>query len=288
VTKAPPGTAPPHHALGRGVLVGEMCPEGAAGRPGVAPMFVRGVEWKDDADDVEEPLARNAIRQLAVLGENGQRAGVFTVMGTADVGLGADVAIGSYIGGSPCARPIDTSGAKAADDPACTAATHGCGLAVAPVIPGVDAYGTPTADDDAPAPPTGTACIAGDTLVVDIDGDGAAETFSMPAFLDPVRAPADEVTSVATAAPPCKGSFAHFSARVDAGGEPGAGAPDPKYKVEIDLLGVADVDGDGRKELFVAFRYPDRRTVAVYSATSMASRLDLVAEALPWQGAPQP
>jgi hypothetical protein len=267
-----------------------MCPAGAAGRAGVVPMFVRSADWKDDPDEVEEPLARNAIRQLAVMGEDGGRAGVFTVMGAADVGIGMDVAIGAYTGASPCAQPAQTGG-KATDDPACVAATHGCGLAIAPIEPGQDAFGGPApADtgDELAVPPVGTACVAGDTLVVDIDGDGAAETYSLPAFLDQVRAPAEEVSAVPTAAPACKGSFARWSARVDAGGEPGAGAPDPRYRVDIDLLGVADVDGDGRRELFVAFRYPDRRAVVVYSALSSAGRLEKVGEALPWQSTPQP
>jgi hypothetical protein len=282
--------APARGPIGRGVFVGEMCPAGAAGRPGVVPMFVRTAEWKDDPDDVEEPLVRSAIRELAVVGEDGGRAGVFSVMGAADVGIGMDVAIGSYAGGSPCARPAQAGG-KPADDPACVAATHGCALAIAPIAPGQDAYGGPAPQDlaeDVAAPPVGAACVAGDTLVVDIDGDGAAETYSLPAFLDPVRAPADEVSAVPTAAPACKGSFARWAARVDAGGEPGAGAPDPRYRVEIDLLGVADVDGDGRRELFLAFRYPDRRAVVVYSATSSAGRLEKVGEALPWQSTPSP
>ncbi len=289
-TGAGRGSATPNEIPARGVLVGEMCPEGAAGRPGVDPLFVRGMEWKDDASDVEEPLIRNTVRQFAVLGEDGRRAGIFTVMGTADVGLGGDVAIGSYAGASTCALPPDVHGRKAADDPACVAATRGCGLAVAGLVRGQDAFGGagPSGDlDDAPVPLIGTSCIAGDSLIVDIDGDGAAETFSLPGFLDAVRAPAEEVLAVATAAPPCEGSFSHWKARVDAGADPGA-TPDPKYKVELDVVGIADVDGDGRGEVFVAFRYPDRRTLAIYSATATPARLELVGESLPWQGTPQP
>jgi len=283
------GAAPVRAPIAHGVFVGEMCPAGAAGRPGVVPMFVHGGDWKDDPDDVEEPLGRNAIRQLVVMSEDGGRAGLFQVMGAADIGIGMDVAIGSYAGASPCAKPAP-GGGKAVDDPACVAATHDCGLAIALIAPGQDAYGGPSPADlpeGVEPPPTGTACVAGDTLVVDIDGDGAAETFSLPAFLDAVRAPADEVTAVPTAAPACKGSFTRWAAHVDAGADPGAAA-DPRYRVEIDLLGVADVDGDGRAELFLAFRYPDRRAVVVYSASSSAARLEKVGEALPWQSTPQP
>src|SRR5678816_3556970 len=31
----------------RQVLVGEMCPQGAGGRPAVAPLIMRGVSWVD-------------------------------------------------------------------------------------------------------------------------------------------------------------------------------------------------------------------------------------------------
>jgi len=274
------GSAAADHqpALGREVLIGEMCPDGAAGGPGVAPLFVRGVDWSDAPADVSEPLARNAVRQFAVLGLDGKRAGVFTVMGVADVGLPQDVAVGSYAGASPCAGPAPASGGKRVDDPACVAAQHGCGLAIAPVVPGHDAYGEL---DTTAAPPAGTACVAGDTLAVDIDGDGTAETFALSQFLDPVRAPAEEVTARSMTAPPCTGRFAWFPARVDTGADPGE-TPDPRYRVELDVVGVADVDGDGRREVFIGFRYPDRRTLAVYSATSTPARLERVGEALPW------
>src|SRR5687768_3903488 len=84
---------------GRGVLVGEMCPEGAGGRPAVAPLLVRGVGWSDDADDVASHLERSA-RSFAVLGVDGKRAGVFEVLGVADAGLPGNVAIGGYVGRS--------------------------------------------------------------------------------------------------------------------------------------------------------------------------------------------
>jgi hypothetical protein len=49
------------------------------------------------------------------------------------------------------------------------------------------------------------------------------------------------------------------------------------------LLGVVDVDGDGRFELVLVYHYEDRRTIAVYSAVSSPVRLELVGEAIPWQ-----
>jgi hypothetical protein len=52
--------------------------------------------------------------------------------------------------------------------------------------------------------------------------------------------------------------------------------------VTIDLLGVVDLDADGRHELVLAFRYPESRTLAVYSALHQAGRLELVGEAVSW------
>jgi hypothetical protein len=277
---APARRLPPLHnsAQARGVLVGEMCPTAAAGRAGIAPLFVHDLDWSDDADEVAEPLTRGAVRQFDVLGQSGGRAGIFTVMGAADVDLATDVAIGSYSGASACAV---AGSDPPTDDPACVAAQHGCGLAIAPIVPGRDAYSELA---DLPAAAIGTACVTGDALAVDIDGDGAVETYPLAQFLDPVRAPADEITAAPIAAPACKGRFAWFDARVDSGVEPGA-APDPRYAVSIDVVAVVDLDGDGRRELVVAFRSPDHRSLVVYSARMTAARLERVGEALPWQAA---
>ena len=49
------------------------------------------------------------------------------------------------------------------------------------------------------------------------------------------------------------------------------------------LLGVVDLDGDGRKEIVLALRFPTVRTIVVYSATSSPQRLELVGEAQSFQ-----
>ena len=64
--------------------------------------------------------------------------------------------------------------------------------------------------------------------------------------------------------------------------EPGK-PPDAKAVVMLDLLGVVDLDGDGRKELVIALRFPTVRTIVVYSATSSPQRLELVGEAQSFQ-----
>jgi len=256
---------------GRGVLVGEMCPQGAAGKPAVAPLLVRGVGWSSDTDDLEDTLAR-AVHAFAVLGVDGKRAGVFEVLGAADAGLREDVAIGSYVGRAPCVPYTKDGGAPA--DAACVAATKGCGLAIATV----DA--SARTGTEVPDLAVGGACASGDALVVDIDSDGAPESFKFRAFVDPVRAPADEVLAEPVVGASCT---PRFSVPAHVVKPPKEDGPDDKrYHVTIDLLGVVDLDGDGRFEVVLAYRYPEGRTFAVYAAQHQAGRLELVGEAVPW------
>ena len=46
----------------------------------------------------------------------------------------------------------------------------------------------------------------------------------------------------------------------------------------MDVLGVADLDGDGRREVILALRFPTVRTIVVYAATESAQRLELAGE----------
>jgi hypothetical protein len=259
--------APP----GRGVLVGEMCPQGAAGRPAVAPLLVRGVGWSADPDDVAAALERSA-RAFAVLGHDGTRAGIFEVLGAAEIGLASEVAIGSYAGRSPCAPATHDGGAE--PDAACTRATGGCGLAIASIEPGGDGVTLPEVV-------AGAACAAGGSLVVDVDGDGVPEAFTIAQFVDAERAPAEEVTATLVAAPSCTEAFAIYGLVVAPPPEAGV-ADDPRYHVTLDVIAVADLDGNGRREVVISFRYPHGRTIALYSAVRHAGRLDLVGEAEPW------
>lgn len=261
-------------APGRGVLIGEMCPEGAAGRPAVAPLLVRGVGWSDDADDVANQLER-AARSFAVLGVDGRRAGIFEVLGVADAGLPTDVAIGSYIGRSPCVPFSEAGGAPA--DPACVAATGGCGLAVAAIDSGAGSF-----EVEIPDVATGAGCVSGESLQVDIDGDGASEAFPIADFVDGVRAPAEEVIAAPMVGAACTPSFAQYGLVISPPPEPGV-ADDPRYHVTLDIVGIADLDADGRHELVVSFRYPEGRTLALYSAIHQSGRLELIGEAVPWQ-----
>jgi hypothetical protein len=252
----------------RAVLIGEMCPGGAAGGPGVLPMFVRAATWSAGVQDVSAPVARRSVRQLSVMAWDGRRAGIFSVVGTASAGLERDVAVGAYAGASPCARPA--SGGEMYS--ACVDAQAHCGLALGVLEPGGGPGARPFDEEPEPAAlPVGGACLAGAYLLVDIDGDGVLEAYPAAAFLDPSRAPADEVLAVPRGAAACEPAFAWR--HVIKPGDSGRG---------MDLLGVVDIDGDGRRELIMSYHHAGRRTWAVYSALSSSGRLDLVGEAAAW------
>jgi hypothetical protein len=265
---APQKTTP--GGQGRAVLVGEMCPEAAAGRPGIAPLMVHGVQWSDDAEAVADPIERGVTSQFSVLGYDGARAGVFEPLGAADAGLPQEVAAGTYVGASPCTR--DAGKGARAEDVACNQAMRGCGIAVAEVGHG---------DEPAPSIEPGGACMAGDQLVIDVDGDGRIEAFPITSFLDGVRAPADEVNAAPQASSTCTARFSIYGLKLAPGMDPGQPV-DPRYQVDVDIVGVADFDGDGRREVAIALRYPESRTIVMYSAPSMATRLEQVGESVSW------
>ena len=147
--------APPHKRepsqdrAGRQVVVGELCPKAADGRPAVAPLLLHTTQWIDTVADVTGVVERGSTPRFAAYGIDGKVAGVFETVGLADLTLGQSVAAGTYVGGSPCSA--DAGGNPRVDDPACVRATSGCGLAVAEI----------TRPDDPPSTPayqTGGAC----------------------------------------------------------------------------------------------------------------------------------
>src|SRR5262245_12515902 len=50
--------APKPLRAGRQVIVGELCPRGAAGRPAVAPLLMHTTQWVDTANDVTGAVER--------------------------------------------------------------------------------------------------------------------------------------------------------------------------------------------------------------------------------------
>jgi hypothetical protein len=272
-TVAKPQRAPVASRGGRQVVVGEICPRGAAGRPAVAPLLMRTMAWSDAVADVTGAVERGAVPRFVVFGVDGKIAGTFETVGLAEIALGQSVASGSYAGGAPCSS--DAGQGQRTDDPTCAAATNGCGLAVAEI----------TRPDDPPVTPayqTGGACLTGDAIAVDIEGDGAAQSFPLSGVLDGIRGPAQEWSATRSAKTPCIPKFTLYDVRLAPEAAPGK-SPDAKAVVMLDLLGVIDLDGDGRKELVIALRFPTVRTVVVYSASNSPERLELVGEAQSFQ-----
>ena len=133
----------------------------------------------------------------------------------------------------------------------------------------------PFGEDPDPADPAeGTACVVDGKLLVDIDGDGYDEAYPTSAFVTVARAPAEEVVAVARGTSHCQ--VRQFALR---GVVPAA---DPRDWRGLDVVGVADFDGDGRREIVAVYQYQGRRTWALFSASESVARLDRVGEAVPW------
>jgi hypothetical protein len=262
----------------RQVVVGEMCPQGAGGRPAVAPLVMRTVQWSDRADEVGAAVERGSVPRFLVFGTDGKPAGAFDTLGLVDVAGGAPVASGTYTGASPCTYEVGVkvgSTSTRAEEPKCGPVTAGCGLAV----------GDLTRPGDAPDMPpfaTGGACVTGDQLAVDIDGDGRIESFPIAGVLDGIRGPAQEWTASPTATATCKPQFQLYDIKLAAQADGGKGI-DQKSIVSMDVLGVLDLDGDGRNELVIALRFATVRSIVVYTATQSAERLELAGEAQSFQ-----
>ena len=250
------------------IVVGELCPQGAGGRPAIAPLMMRTVSWNDTATEVSAVVERGSVPRWVVFGTDGKSAGAFDTLGVADVGMPQAVAVGTYVGASPCTS--DAGNGQRTEDPACGAATQSCGVAV----------GGLTRPDDPPETPklaTGGACMSGDALAVDIDGDGVIESFPLASLLDSVRGPAQEWSAAPLAGAACAPKFELYDLKLVRPPEPGKPV-DPKSIVGLDVLGVIDLDGDARKELVLALRFPTVRTIVVYTSSGSAQRLELAGE----------
>jgi len=259
---------------GRQVMIGELCPTGAGGRPAIAPLVMRTVAWVDGASDVQAVIERGGVPRFSVFGVDGKVAGIFDTLGLADIAPTQSVATGTYVGASPCTS--DAGKGDRTEDPACGPATAGCGIAVGEL-------GRP--DDPPPIPnwATGGACLSGDAIAVDIDGDGTIESFPLAGILDNIHSPAEEWTAAPTAGATCKPTFQLYNVRLAPPPEPGQKKIDPKQIVGLSVLAVVDVDNDGRKELVIALEFPTIRTIVVYTATGAPTRLELAGEGQPFQ-----
>ena len=261
----------PLFAPGRGVMLGEMCPQAPAGRPGVLPVFLNRATWGEGGKALHEAIERRHARQFSVYGWSGQRVGLFSVAGMASRG-DQRFAIGSYAGASPCVNGTLARG-SAEPNAACVSAQGHCGLAVAELEPSGGFEARPHDEDRKPSVfAIGGACVDKGHLVVDVDGDGRTEAFALTQFVGEGHHPAPEMSAVGSGEFSCVPQFAVASAM----------APGGRHWRGLDILGVLDIDGDGRFEVVAVLRFPSTRTWALYSARQMATRLDLVGEATPW------
>jgi hypothetical protein len=172
------------------------------------------------------------------------------------------------VGSPPCTA--DAGKGARADEPRCAAALAGCGLAVAELL-------RPDDDVETPKFATGGACLSGDAIAVDIDGDGVVESFPLAGVLDGIRGPASEWSAAPTAGATCKPQFQLYDIKLIRAPDPGKPI-DTKSMVVLDVMGVLDLDGDGRHELVVALRFPTVRTILVYTAAGSPQRLEAAAE----------
>jgi hypothetical protein len=254
---------------GRQVMIGEMCPQGAGGRPAVAPLIMRGVGWNDSASEVAATVERGSVPRFFVLGVDGKQAGIFDTLGLVEVGINQPVASGTYVGASPCTYAAGGNGDRA-EDPKCGPVTKSCGIAVGEIARPDEAAATMKLD-------TGGACMSGTEIAVDIDGDGRIESFPLGGALDGIRAPAAEWLASPSSTATCSPTYQIYDQTLTP--EPRPGKAPEKATVTIDVLGVIDLDGDGRKELVLAMRFPTVRTIVVYTATESSQRLELAGEA---------
>ncbi len=243
-------------ASGPRVLVGWYCPGSAAGRPAVEPALARDPNWTASSEVLARAIGARRVKRFSVVGYQGQRSGTFAVAGAATSG-GASLAIGSYFGASPC-EVVDSLGKVRSRDEACVRVTGECSLAIGTLEDSGGFRARPYEEDpEADDLVTGTACEIGNHLVVDVDGDGTGERFSLKQLIAgnaPVELPLlDEGGRT------CEAKYAAMA--VD--------------ETELVRLGVIDLDGDGRPEVI----YRIGTELFVYGAPHSPARMELLGRA---------
>ncbi|MCP4444131.1 MAG: VCBS repeat-containing protein [Myxococcales bacterium] len=238
------------------LMLGWYCPESAAGRPGVEPALARDPSWTEAEDVLSRAVGARRVKRFSVLGYAGQRAGSFAVAGAA-TSNGASLAIGSYLGASPC-EEVDSLGKIRSRDEHCVQTSHNCSLAVAPLEAAGGFQARPYEEDpDTLVLSTGVACEIGKHLVVDVDGDGTAERFSLEQLIagkNPVELPFLEEGGRT-----CEMHYASVSTSL--GG--------------LTRVGVLDFDEDGRPEVV----YRRGTELFVYGAPHSPARMELLGRA---------
>ncbi len=251
VEAGPLPAAMPVPPQGPRYLVGEVCLNMHLSRAHLFPRFLVQRNWWSSVVEVVRAPLIEAPQRFTVLGFEGARRGslVTAIDEAAAEPMGF---VGKFNDSGRGACTLDRPGEDGEDvaDWLCAAA-GGCSLAVAVV-----------ADPSRPAIEIAVAesCLVKGRLIADVDGDGRDEAFALAAFLEGATA-AKEVRGERRGADGCERQFAWHG----------------RGKTSIDVLGIADIDADGRRELLIAIRAGSSRTVAVYQANQDGTGLDLVA-----------
>lgn len=232
------------------------CPLSAAGRPGVEMLMAQEAGWTTGASDLQSAVASRRVKRFTVLGWLGNRAGWFSVAGAGRSG-GVDLAIGSYQGKSPCEVATELADGATGEDPTCLRETAGCAIAIGAIEPAGGFRARPYEEDpEVKLYPSAAACEAADELVIDMDGDGLAEHFSIAQLIGAQEAPA-ELPYLAASTASCTVNFAQAL-----------------LGNSVTRVAVLDVDGDSRPE--VLYRRNGTEFL-LYGAPNNPARLELLA-----------
>ncbi len=233
------------------VLLGWYCPDSGGGRPAVQPILALDQTWQSSKEFLAHAIGARQTKRFSVMAYDGGRAGSFAVAGAASLGE-TTLAIGSYVGAGTC-DSLDALGKVRSQDAQCLSTTGGCALAVGELDAAGGFDARPYEEDpDEEEWLRGAACEVGEDLLIDVDGDGATERFSLAELVAgqvPVELPLrqDGKTS-------CEPSFAGVFG-------------------ELIRLGVIDLDRDGRLEVV----YRRGEDVFLYGAPHSPARMELLA-----------
>ncbi len=235
------------------VLLGWYCPDSAGGRPAVQPILALDQTWQSSKEFLARSIRARNTKRFSVMAYDGGHAGSFAVAGAASLGE-TTLAIGSYVGAGTC-DSLDALGKVRSQDEQCLSNMSGCALAVGE-LEQASGFGAPPYEEDPDEQvwTRGKACEIGDDLLVDVDGDGAVERFSLSELVAgrvPVELPLQR-----SAEGHCDPSFAGVS-----------GA--------LIRLGVIDLDRDGRVEVL----YRRGQEVFLYGAPHSPARMELLGRA---------
>lgn len=265
--KAPSEAAPeqPHEIAeeewGDSYVIGDLCLNRSLSRMNLFPRFrVSGDRWSAEAGVVRAPLLA-ASHKFTALGLDGSTVAVFLTETDPSMGEMSGF-VGEYRGSSGGCSAGDAE--QKVGDWACIAA-GGCGLAVSRV-------GEPVSPRWKMDISTAFSCVENGVLVLDINGDGVDEAFDLAAFAEQSGLEAESAETAAVVRgrlhgrSECEREFIWYQLKRG-----------PSRAV--DVLGVVDLNGDGRHELVIAVRGSGSRSIAVYQARDDGLRLDRVAVA---------